>query len=535
MEQSVDRFEDISDERREFIHWLTENGAIFPKIKLIKDGTFSTEIINENEMFATIPFSIIINEKIAHKTLPFLKSLSSTCHRSSLIIFLIHEKLLERNSFYFPYINILPKHVNSLLYYDENEINSWLKGTDIENFVIEKRSQLKKDYEEILKALPSDGILSEKISWELYLWGYYIVTSRSFPNKLIDPEDAESTEALIPLADSLNHRPRQKITWQFSDREYMRLVAGETIECGKEIYNNYGPKSNKELLLGYGFCIKDNPDDWITIKLNFDQDPDREEKLEILKNLELSELTHYIKKDYIPNKLLSQCRILVLNYFETMYFRQYYQEKEKDLTYQEGEISGNKRTDLFKFVGYRNEISMLEIFAMLLNRKLNAVIVNEEETKNINQDTEMSIYVKIFRDGQKEILKSAIEKIQSLELKVLSRALSDFKENKISKSPFLFNKNNTTDELNKENSFSESNKDYLEIKETLLDSLLITVDKAMKMDQKFSEAIHNIFNILDDELEDTILILYLIHESNNKESYWKNFIEAVKDFKFTLM
>lgn len=155
-----------SREQKEFIHWLKENGTIFPKIKFIKNGVFSTDIINENEIFATIPFSIIINDKIANKTLPYLKDLSSSCFYSSLMIFLIHEKLLGEKSFYSPYINILPKHVSSLLNYDENEINYLLKGTDIENFVIERRLQLKNCYEEILERLPSDGILlKEKMSW----------------------------------------------------------------------------------------------------------------------------------------------------------------------------------------------------------------------------------------------------------------------------------------------------------------------------------------------------------------------------------
>jgi hypothetical protein len=154
-----------SHEQKEFINWLTENGAIFPKIQFIKNGVYSTDIINENETFATIPFSIIINDKIANKTLPYLKDLSLSCHYSPLIIFLIYEKLLGKNSFYSPYINILPKHISSLLYYDENDINYLLKGTDIGNFVIEKRLQMKSTYEEILEALPSDGILKENLSW----------------------------------------------------------------------------------------------------------------------------------------------------------------------------------------------------------------------------------------------------------------------------------------------------------------------------------------------------------------------------------
>jgi hypothetical protein len=36
---------------------------------------------------------------------------------------------------------------------------------------------------------------------------------------------------------------------------------------GKELLNNYGLKSNAELILGYGFSITDNPDGRVVIKL----------------------------------------------------------------------------------------------------------------------------------------------------------------------------------------------------------------------------------------------------------------------------
>jgi hypothetical protein len=147
------------------------------------------------------------------------------------------------------------------------------------------------------------------------------------------------------------------------------------------------------VLLNYGFCIEDNPDDWIMVKLNFDQDPERDEKLEILKISELLDFIHYITKDHIPDKLLSQCRIIELNYLELIYFQQYHQD-----SYQESG-GGN---ELFNFVGYRNEISMLEIVIMLLNSKLNAIIVNEQKREAMNmikRDDEILNHVKIFRDG----------------------------------------------------------------------------------------------------------------------------------------
>jgi hypothetical protein len=39
------------------------------------------------------------------------------------------------------------------------------------------------------------------------------------------------------------------------------------VQPGEEIYNNYAPKQNDELLLGYGFCIPDNPVEQFAIKM----------------------------------------------------------------------------------------------------------------------------------------------------------------------------------------------------------------------------------------------------------------------------
>lgn len=36
---------------------------------------------------------------------------------------------------------------------------------------------------------------------------------------------------------------------------------------GYELFNNYGPKPNAELILGYGFALPHNPDDTIVLKL----------------------------------------------------------------------------------------------------------------------------------------------------------------------------------------------------------------------------------------------------------------------------
>lgn len=48
---------------------------------------------------------------------------------------------------------------------------------------------------------------------------------------------------------------------------HLSLVLEAGREIGQEVLNNYGLKSNGELILGYGFSISNNPDDCVVIKL----------------------------------------------------------------------------------------------------------------------------------------------------------------------------------------------------------------------------------------------------------------------------
>jgi hypothetical protein len=45
------------------------------------------------------------------------------------------------------------------------------------------------------------------------------------------------------------------------------LITHDAVEAGQEIFNNYGPKPNAELVLGYGFALPNNPDDTIVLRV----------------------------------------------------------------------------------------------------------------------------------------------------------------------------------------------------------------------------------------------------------------------------
>lgn len=45
------------------------------------------------------------------------------------------------------------------------------------------------------------------------------------------------------------------------------LVTPSGVDSDVQVFNNYGPKPNEELLLGYGFVLPSNPDDVVALRL----------------------------------------------------------------------------------------------------------------------------------------------------------------------------------------------------------------------------------------------------------------------------
>lgn len=79
--------------------------------------------------------------------------------------------------------------------------------------------------------------------------------------------------------DSLNHARAQPVSWVVSPvasqpsanpapNLEISLILHNPLKKGEELFNNYGPKPNSELLLGYGFVMPSNPDDTIALKLS---------------------------------------------------------------------------------------------------------------------------------------------------------------------------------------------------------------------------------------------------------------------------
>lgn len=125
---------------------------------------------------------------------------------------------------------------------------------------------------------------------EQYLAAATHLASRAFPSSILSPtptlQTTPSTKPiLLPGVDSLNHKRGHPVSWVITipvDSNYntnpsstlatpkeptISLILHNGAHAGEELFNNYGPKPNAELILGYGFSLPNNPDDTILLKI----------------------------------------------------------------------------------------------------------------------------------------------------------------------------------------------------------------------------------------------------------------------------
>lgn len=111
------------------------------------------------------------------------------------------------------------------------------------------------------------------ISWTsftAYLWSSAIFTSRAFPYVLFDKSAKPNAAFLLPIVDLLNHENGAKVRWTVENDQFVfnSLVP---LDAGMKLNNNYGDKSNLDLLLGYGFVINHNDYETATLTLQVDE------------------------------------------------------------------------------------------------------------------------------------------------------------------------------------------------------------------------------------------------------------------------
>ncbi|KAK2026759.1 SET domain-containing protein [Colletotrichum zoysiae] len=196
--------------------------------------------------------------------------------------FLIHQYLLGKSSFWYPYIRTLPQpeHLQSWILpplwpSDDVEL---LEDTNVHVAIAETKARLKAEFKRAIAALgDDDGAAAPRRGYTrlLYHWAYCVFASRSFRPSLVVPAARKATLALpagcavddfsllMPLLDVGNHAPTAAVAWDTDADGGDDACALRTLDPyapGSQVFNNYGTsKTNAELMLAYGFCIPESP------------------------------------------------------------------------------------------------------------------------------------------------------------------------------------------------------------------------------------------------------------------------------------
>ena len=253
-----------------FLKELYKFNSFFPKLEIhfyTDDyrGVTAKSNILKNEIIMTIPKECLISLETVFETSygkkinEFMyKELNSPKH-CLLSSFLLYE---EKNKKYKYYFDLLPKdYSNFPIFYKNNELE-YLKGSPFYAQILEKKEDIKKDYNKLCEHLPDFN----QFSFFKFCKARVLISSRIFGISI----NSKKTDVLVPFADLLNHKRPKQTQWFYDDNlESFVIQAIDDIKEGNEIFDSYGKKTNARFLLNYGFCLEENDTSEYLLNIDF--------------------------------------------------------------------------------------------------------------------------------------------------------------------------------------------------------------------------------------------------------------------------
>eukprot|EP01083_Nonionella_stella_P248864 861155_1 len=159
--------------------------------------------------------------------------------------YLLVEKKKGCDSFWFPFIDMLPTQFNTVpIYFTEDEIKQLKWSITIKK--IESRLNVWHQQYDSLK----DVFESENILFEDFVWSRLVTITRIFGMTIND----HKTSGLVPFADLLDHKKKKNVRWTYDNNQSAFIVqANDKIQIGDELFVTYGTKCNSRFFVNYGF------------------------------------------------------------------------------------------------------------------------------------------------------------------------------------------------------------------------------------------------------------------------------------------
>lgn len=170
---------------------------------------------------------------------------------SQLALFLLEHLELGAASPFAHYLSTLPSDFSRFPLHYSPALLHQLRGTSILEQILARRQDIARDYEAIVGAEAGAG----RWGVERFVAARLLVSSRVFGVVV----EGAKTDALVPVADMLNHHLPKQTSWFYCDRRQGFVIQSlRPIEAGSEVFDSYGQKCNSRFLLNYGFTLPAN-------------------------------------------------------------------------------------------------------------------------------------------------------------------------------------------------------------------------------------------------------------------------------------
>ncbi|XP_077237626.1 rubisco methyltransferase family protein isoform X2 [Tasmannia lanceolata] len=290
---NVDSLENASKLQK----WLSDSGLppqkmAIERVEIGERGLVALKNIRKGEKLLFVPLSLVISadsEWSCPEAGDVLKR-NFVPDWPLLATYLISEASLMDSSRWSNYISALPRQPYSLLYWTLSEIEMYLVASPIRERAIERITDVVGTYNDLKVRIFSKypHLFPEEVfNIETFKWSFGILFSR-----LVRLPSMEGKVALVPWADMLNHSSEVE-TYLDYDKSSSGVVftTDRSYQPGEQVFISYGKKSNGELLLSYGFVLKEgsNPNDSVDLSMSLNKsDKCYKEKLEVLRKHGLS-------------------------------------------------------------------------------------------------------------------------------------------------------------------------------------------------------------------------------------------------------
>jgi hypothetical protein len=251
-------------------------------------GLYSTKNIKKFDQIIKIKSRHLMEYSTIYKMYP----IDNIEEKNSLVAFYVLKIYLENIEntknletslnkelkWWYPYIDSLPNDVSEYLYYWPSSKLKLLNNTSIMSNGFynynDHIESIENDWNTIYDFIEKNDLLNSytyDYLHDLFIKFRILVGSRIFGYKKYGIDES----GMVPYIDMINHSFTSNTTWYFDDsQDCFILQANCDILKGTEIVDDYGDKSNINLLLFYGFTLKDNPFPILRIDLSNPIDDD---------------------------------------------------------------------------------------------------------------------------------------------------------------------------------------------------------------------------------------------------------------------